>query len=266
MADPSDPTQQTPEELRELIDAERACPAPPPEALDRVLLRLTASIDGGVAPAPHVARSSGAGAERPAPGAAAHAIARAPGRLTRLARAGTIFVAGAAAGVGADRSALRLAHRPSPAPLAAGRAAPLDVAPPPTPAPAATTRPETLAPPPEGVALKPLPSPPSRKRETGDSDEAAGRDGRLAAERNLLEIARTALSRGQVDDALGSLRRHARLFPDGDLQEEREGLLIQALVRQGEYPQAREKAAQFVRRYPRSLFAPSVGEALRAIP
>jgi len=71
---------------------------------------------------------------------------------------------------------------------------------------------------------------------------------------------------GVSDGALSILRRHANLYPNGDLREEREGLLIQALVAHGDYGAARERAARFQERYPRSLFAPAIEQAIRSIP
>jgi TolA-binding protein len=91
-------------------------------------------------------------------------------------------------------------------------------------------------------------------------------DDRLAAERSLLEIARVALVRGQAAGALAALERHAGQFPSGALAEEREGLLVQALVAARQYDRARERAARFNQRYPRSLFAPVVEQALASIP
>ena len=83
---------------------------------------------------------------------------------------------------------------------------------------------------------------------------------------SLLEIARGALVRGQAAGALAALERHARQFPSGALAEEREGLLVQALVAARQYDRARERAARFNQRYPRSLFAPVVEQALASIP
>src|SRR5206468_9229242 len=73
-------------------------------------------------------------------------------------------------------------------------------------------------------------------------------DDPLAAERSLLEMARAALGRGQPERALAALRRHARQFPNGELTEEREGLLVQSLVGAQKYDQDREKDDQFKKR------------------
>ena len=53
---------------------------------------------------------------------------------------------------------------------------------------------------------------------------------------------------------------------DGQLSEERDSLLVQALVTKGDYDQARERVAAFRRRYPASLFAPAIDQALQSIP
>ncbi|HVV52408.1 MAG TPA: hypothetical protein VHO06_22265, partial [Polyangia bacterium] len=78
--------------------------------------------------------------------------------------------------------------------------------------------------------------------------------------------ARAALVRGQAEGALAALARHEAAFPRGELAEEREGLFVQALVAARRYDEARARAAAFTRRYPRSLFAPVVAEALGSIP
>jgi outer membrane protein assembly factor BamD (BamD/ComL family) len=92
-----------------------------------------------------------------------------------------------------------------------------------------------------------------------------GDDG-LASERSLLEIARSAIGRGQVEGALEALGRHARKFPNGLLVEEREGLTVQALVVARQFDEARARGARFKERYPRSLFSPLVEQALGSIP
>lgn len=88
----------------------------------------------------------------------------------------------------------------------------------------------------------------------------------LSRERTGLEIARTALTRGQSGAALDALERHARTFPHGRLAPERESLWVQALVSAGRYDAAREHAARFRRAFPGSMFQGVVDAALRAIP
>ncbi len=194
-----------------------------------------------------------------------------------LIRAGVIFLAGALAGVGADRVITHRRALPAiaKAPSApAGSTAEAKIAP-----PVRTGRcshagarphfcppeaPRRLAAGSRHRAPAIVRSPWSR-RTTGRRPEQRDRD--LAGERNLIEIARTALGRGHADSALASLRRHARLYPGRRAaREEREGLSIQALVVSGDVAAARERTARFRERYPRSLFTPAIDEALRSIP
>jgi outer membrane protein assembly factor BamD (BamD/ComL family) len=96
--------------------------------------------------------------------------------------------------------------------------------------------------------------------------EIRERDRTLAAERGLIEQARTALGREQAATALAALERHARDFPQGALEEERESLLVQALVGAERFDQARKTATRFHKRFPRSIFGAVVDEALNSIP
>jgi TolA-binding protein len=85
----------------------------------------------------------------------------------------------------------------------------------------------------------------------------------LAAERDLVDTARAALSRGRANDALAAVQTHASRFPNGALAEEREALAVQALVIAGRVEAARERGAKFHRRYPKSIFGSSVDAILR---
>lgn len=91
------------------------------------------------------------------------------------------------------------------------------------------------------------------------------RDTDLARERALIETARTALSHKQ-SDSVDLLARHAQQFPRGRLAEERESLLIQALLVAGRIDEARRRGEKFRVRWPRSLLLPVVEAALRSIP
>ncbi len=85
----------------------------------------------------------------------------------------------------------------------------------------------------------------------------------LAAERDLIDTARAALSRGRADDALAAVQLHASRYPNGSLAEEREALAVQALVIAGRVEAANERGARFHRRYPKSIFGSSVDAILR---
>ena len=139
------------------------------------------------------------------------------------------------------------------------------------PAPPAAVRRPPVAPPAE---RRPSPSPRRRQRPSVRSRQPEHiprvglreRDRGLGAERALIEQARTALAREKSAAALAVLERHARDFPQGELQEERESLQVQALVGLERFEQARKLGARFHRRFPRSIFGTVVDEALTSIP
>ena len=90
-------------------------------------------------------------------------------------------------------------------------------------------------------------------------------DSSLKAERGLVEPARAALARRNVGEALALLHRHETEFPNGQLAEEREGLVIQCLVNSGKGTEARMRANDFRRRFPRSILLPAVDAVVESI-
>lgn len=92
------------------------------------------------------------------------------------------------------------------------------------------------------------------------STQEPARDPGLARERTLLDMARTALSRGDSTAALAAVDEHARDFPSSQLAEEREVLAIQALVAARRMPEARRRAAAFRTAHPKSPLLPIVDE------
>jgi len=251
MPDASDPL---PESLREFLDAEKSCPDPPPEAQQRTLSRLSATLGlgGGL--------GDGLASSPPGESMTSHPVATRPSLSRVLARnsrrAWLTFLAGAAVGATVYGTAARFRQDPRPPnpSLTAPVAAPAE----PMPVPEAL--------PTEEVVPRPSPSVPNNGRGHGEPAPGRSKDVGLAAERSLVEIARTALARGRVDGALAILRRHARQYPKGQLGEERDSLLVQALVAKSDYPQARERATRFRRQHPSSLFLPAVDQALQSIP
>jgi hypothetical protein len=267
----------TPEPLLPELDAflapERRRPDPPAATAGEVLARVGATLgwSGGPGPASGGADPSG-GAP---PGGQVHGgggVGLAAHGAKQIARASLLktvatLVVGGVIGSGVHEAYDRVSHRhaepgPERAPVVA-------VAPPvatPTPAPAPAPAP----------ADAPVPAPAAppaaradgvgRRSERAARGDARERDRSLAAERALIEQARTALAREQSATALAVLERHARDFPQGELEEERESLQVQALVRLERYDQARKIAARFHRRFPRSIFGAVVDEALRSIP
>jgi hypothetical protein len=114
----------------------------------------------------------------------------------------------------------------------------------PSPSPAETTSASARA-----SAMPPAPS-------------ASGGRGDLIREREVLDVARAAIARGQPLDALAATQEHARRWPKGYLSEEREVVLIQALVAAGRQPEAQARAARFRRTFPSSFFGQAVDAAV----
>jgi hypothetical protein len=104
---------------------------------------------------------------------------------------------------------------------------------------------------------------PSRPRDPnrgagGGSASARTADGALEEERSLLDVARTAVGRGDGASALRAAEVHAKKFPRGVLVEEREAMIIQALRLLHRDDEARAKLDRFRGRYPTSLIRPAL--------
>jgi hypothetical protein len=110
------------------------------------------------------------------------------------------------------------------------------------------------------VRVGDLPAAPSASLASTSRRPAHAND--LTLERELLDVARAALARGNPDGAIASLRRHAERWPHGLLTEEREVVWIQALVAGGHRREAEERGARFRRDSPASVLAPAVDAAL----
>lgn len=80
----------------------------------------------------------------------------------------------------------------------------------------------------------------------------------LAEERALVEMARTALARGDNAAALAAAQDHERAFASGRLREEREFIAVKALAALGRSKEAEARGTRFLTSYPRSMFAPAV--------
>ncbi len=118
------------------------------------------------------------------------------------------------------------APRPAPAPLAD-----------PIPAPAA---PKKLAP---RRAVPPTPIGPPPTAEA------------LAAETALMARVRAAIDAGRADEALGLTAEHARDYPQGVLQRERQGFRAIALCTARQMLAGRDEAARFLDQYPETALA-----------
>jgi len=234
----SDELGPLPPSLRRVLDVDP--PQPPPGFEEAVLSRLEASLT----PAP---------VGTPAPSTVASG-AVALSKKVLVAGAVTFFGAGVGAGALATH-ALRGDDVAPPVPTLAHPVAP----PPPltlvpTPPAAPTIAPVPVVRPPT-VKVSPRPLPPL-------APVVGGRDEGLAAERALLEQARTSLAKGDARRALESLEEHERTFPGARLAEEREVLAIQALAQEGKRNAALERAARFRGAFPDSLMLPAVDASL----
>jgi hypothetical protein len=190
-------------------------------------------------------------ARRPTPAAAApqatqkpHA-ARAPDRAAQknAVISGTSAPIAAAPAVAMPEVAAAAPAPVSPEPAAAARApdAPKGVAPP------ASVRDET---PSAGAKLSPAP------------DLPAARSARLAEQQTLLDQARASLRRGDGAGALAIVSGHESLYPVTEFAEERGAIRILSLVMTGAHDEAARSAERFAKRYPTSLFLPSIHSAL----
>jgi hypothetical protein len=234
-----------------LIAADRRRPGPPPA------LRLPAQTAPAPARRPAVRRFSLA------------AAAALVGRLSLGAKvaAAAVLVSGAVA-TSATIPWRRLGapaheeHRPRPA--IARKSAHLAM-PRPTPA-----RPIEGTPPvPTLASSSPEPAPaadaasamPARSAEGGHTPARIAR----TSERQLLDDALAALASREGAAATRALAAHARLYPHGDLVEERAALEVAAAVVRGDGAGATARAAEFHRRYPSSIFGLAVDRALASI-
>ncbi len=123
-----------------------------------------------------------------------------------------------------------------------------------------------LAPPvvalPAVTAAPPLPARPSAPSASPAPSSASS----LPAERAILDSARNALAQNDGARAIELTDEHARRYAHPQLREEREAIAIQAMVLEGRYGEARERARRFRVASPDSLFLPVVEASLASIP
>ena len=221
-----------PPALVELLASEPVAPPLAREASERLFERLDASVGLALAAGPLLEGPGGVA------GVAGASVKLAVAAATGVFAAGVLVGAGLhARWVSPNDGAVPAHERPV--------------------APARVIEAETPAPMPPVVREKAPAVNPARVRPLVPASPATT----LEAERRLLEPARAALARHLTDNALGLLAAHANAFPSGLLTEEREALWVQALAQAGDLAQARHRAADFVAKYPNSLFAPVVESA-----
>jgi Outer membrane lipoprotein len=84
------------------------------------------------------------------------------------------------------------------------------------------------------------------------------------AESRAVAEARNLLRSGDPREALSRLQALQRDFPSGILNQERDALVIEALLAAGNSSEARERAKEFLSRYPKSPHAAAARRALLA--
>jgi hypothetical protein len=231
------------QDLCDALEAERVAVFAPEAAKARVLDRLAITVGA----------MSGSTAGRGDNGGEAGSTAPTP----TIARAGARFLASPLShavsfGVGSVAGFLvwRAAHAPPPQQIVyVERDRPVASAPSPSSDP---------------VAIGPTVSTPPLAQTSAASNGSHGNS--LAAERALLDAARSAFGRGEGDAALEALARHEKIFPNGQLAEEREALAVRSLVMTQHVGQARARGARFRKLYPGSVMLPAVDAALGAVP
>lgn len=241
-------------ELRSLLDVQADFSDMPEDAPAKILARVHAGLappkagDGSADPG-----SGQTGSAPPVPSGAGKLLGAARRTATLVA-----FGGGVAVGVAGHVAFEHATMSPSPAPV---------VAPPPSlavTASASTSAAPSLVPSAEPSAMAlPRPTQTALPRPTNDD---GSEDQDLATERAQLEIARTALARGESQAALATLRADAARRPRSRLAEERESLMVQALALSGHADEAHIAAASFAKRYPKSLFLPVVQAAVEGRP
>ena len=209
----------------------------------------------------HAAVVVGSTSSAAAPGhaPAAEVATRAASQIGKTVGIGWLvpaFAAGMVAGISADHVHTRLS-----ASRAVATSTTVRVTEPASPALPPEVRTPTAEAVPAPAALEPSAGAHHRATHAPPSDTGKG----LAAEQGLLDMARTALAKGEPGAALAPLERHAQRFPNGKLSEEREALRVRILALLGRDDEAKARAEAFQSHFPGSLFAPVIHNALDAI-
>jgi len=223
-----------PDDVSDFLDAERDLEHPEQPTRDRMFARL----------APFVLPTGGGGGGGTTGPAAAGSATSA---TVKAAWRGKVMLSLISAAIGAAAGATTHAVLTSP------RSEPATIAPRETsssglvPAPQATSEPAAPEPSSAATVVGSTPVSPSARA------EQRVKSGGLLAERLLIESATEALTRGDSSSAIATLQRHAREFPKGQLVQEREALMVQALRASGDETSAQERAKDFKRKFPGSL-------------
>lgn len=164
----------------------------------------------------------------------------------------TAFAIGGATGAGGYAVSSKMASPPRPAAICPS----VSVDPPSKPAPLPTWTPAPIvsvsASASASASAAPSVAPPAPSASTSE----------LAAEKDPIETARSALLHGNPGNALAACAEHEKRFPKGKLVEEREYIAIASLVRLGRDAEARTRFASFKTRFPQSFYTASLEKEL----
>ncbi len=210
------------------------------------------------------------------PSPAPEQAATAPRGMSSLLRAGSLVVLGAVVGAAGMRAVTPSVTTPVVTVTTAASAPPAEparVEPPPSAnVQDLPTAPERVAAMPKAAVAASASSSPAQVPAAPDAgsaeavDEIAARPSTLKEERTLLDQARSALARRDGVSALEALTEHGRKFGGGKLAEEREALLVEALVARGRFADARRNARAFEAKYPHSVFLNRVEQIVSDLP
>jgi hypothetical protein len=271
-------SHELPSYVSDLLEAERRAPRPSAEVERRVRARVAATL---VATAVTAAGATSLTASSATAATAAGAAVK-TGGLIALGAKLSVLVIGVGvigtAGIASYRHHLAsetktVAARRTMAHQAASSSPRMPTRVLVEPLPAAPVASETAAASPLLPTLPTLPTAPTEGSSTVATVRAAEvprrgapRDpGTLAEESPLIDRARAQLGAGKPSLALLLLGQHARRFGHGQLAEEREALWVQALVANGNTEEARTRAVQFRRHFPRSIQIEIVNAAIHSI-
>jgi hypothetical protein len=200
-----------PEDLENLLEAERDIDVPTPAQRQRMFARLEPLL---IVPVAVAAGVSSVATATDATGSAAVAV------LKGKVAAAVVSAALIGGAVGATGHAYFASPLPKSTATTTVAPVPQPTVPSFVPEPA---RSATGAP----TGVSSVATPPSQNAARQERSSGVGS---LRAERLLLETASAALMRGDPDSAVLTLRKHAQRFPSGALAEEREALLERALA------------------------------------
>lgn len=240
-----DDLPELPPDVAALLGEARGVPRAPESERRRVAARLAVSV-GLAIPSTTLAVS--------------RAASRAwIGKLLSVA----LVVAGAA-GVGVVATRRASPRPPVPSPRAPSQRALVEVRRTASP-PVAITTPQPTTTPPSSPVAAPLAAAPVTPAIRHATQAVTDDDRSFRDELALLERAHAALSSDDVSGASSALTQHARRFPHGRLEPEREALRVQCAAARGDREAASAARARFHQRFPDSVLGASVDRAVDGV-